>query len=142
MEGKEGESISGFVHNLSPVKNGPQKKYFDFNLQTGEKTIVRAIFFSPKKRKRIEEAMEKCSPIKMQKFVHDKKEGSTDILMSDSVVIDQVECEDLTFQREELVPANLNLSMLSMISPNQLLTLKESWFIFRNYKKSMSKVEF
>ena len=65
MEGKEGESISGFVHNLSPVKNGPQKKYFDFNLQTGEKTIVQTICFSPKKRKRIKEAMEKCSPIKM-----------------------------------------------------------------------------
>jgi hypothetical protein len=123
MEGKD-TSISGYIHNLSPVKNGPSKKYFDFNFQTEEKTVVRAICFLPRKRKCIEDAMEKSSPIKMRKFVHDKKEGSTDILLSDNVEIDQLQSTDVTFTKTELVPADLNLSMLSMIAVNQLITLK------------------
>ena len=106
------------------LKMGPRRGILISTCKLVKKTVVQAICFSPKERKYIEEAMEKCSPIKMQKFVHDKKEGSTDILMSDNVVIDKVECEDLTFLREELVPANLNISMLSMISLNQLLTIK------------------
>jgi hypothetical protein len=107
------------------VKKGPSKKYFDFDLQTGEKTVVRAICFAPRKRKCIEDAMEKSSPIKMKKFMHDEKnEGSTDILMSDNVEIDQIQPADVTFPKTDLVPADLNLSMLSMITVNQLVTLK------------------
>ena len=103
MEGKD-KSISGYIHNLSPVKKGPSKKYFDFDLQTGEKTVVRAICFAPRKRKCIEDAMEKSSPIKMKKFMHDEKnEGSTDILMSDNVEIDQIQPADVTFPKTDLV---------------------------------------
>ncbi len=87
----------------------------------GEKTVVRAICFSPHKRKCIEDAMEKLSAIKI---FHDKKEGSTDILLSDNVEIDQLQSTDVMFTKTDLVPADLNISMLSMIAVNQLITLK------------------
>lgn len=114
----------GFIHNLSPVKNGPKKKYFDFTLQTGEKTVVRAICFSPPKRKCVEQAMESASPIKVKKFLKDKKEGSTDILLGHNAVINQCESGELSFVKEEIITSALNLSMLPMISNNQLVNLK------------------
>ena len=80
---KSDESISGFVQNLSPIRVGQSTKYFDFNLQTEKNTAVRGTCFSPQKRKLFAESHENSTPIKIKKFVHDKKEGSTDILMSD-----------------------------------------------------------
>ena len=121
---KSDESISGFVQNLSPIKVGPSKKYFDFNLQTETNTAVRGICFSPQKRKLFDESQEKSTPIKIKKFVHDKKEGSTDILMSDNVVIDHLEVKEVSFPRKDLVPNSLNLSMLGTISLHQLITVK------------------
>ena len=125
MERKdERKEVSGYVHNLSPIENGRKKKYFDFNLQTGKYIVVRSICFSPLKRKRIEEPFEMSSPIKITRFVNDKKkEGSTNILMGDDVVIGHLKREDLLFERD-LVPPDFNLSMLPMITPNQLVTLR------------------
>ena len=68
--------------------------------------------------------MEKSSPVKIRKFLPDKREGSTDILISDDVNIDPLQCSDMNFEREALVPGNVNLSMLCIVSPNQLLTGK------------------
>ena len=81
----EEETITGFVHNLSPIRTGPTKKYFDFSPQTDAGTSVRAVCFSPQKRKLFEDSTKQSCPIKIKRFMKDKKEGSSDILMSDLV---------------------------------------------------------
>ena len=93
---KSDESISGFVQNLSPIRVGQSTKYFDFNLQTEKNTAVRGTCFSPQKRKLFAESHENSTPIKIKEFVHNKK-GSTDILMSDNVIVDQLEVKDVSF---------------------------------------------
>ena len=116
---KSDESISGFVQNLSPIRVGQSTKYFDFNLQTEKNTAVRGTCFSPQKRKLFAESHENSTPIKIKKFVHDKKEGSTDILMSDNVIVDQLEVKDVSF------PISLQSHYyLFTISLHQLITVK------------------
>ena len=44
--------------------------------------------------------------------------------MGNEVVIAHVKDEELPFGREDLVPPNLNLSLLATITPNQLITLR------------------
>ena len=63
---------SGFVYNVSPMKKGPRKDYFDFHLQTGETSTVRSVRFSTGKRKFFVDAEEKSTPVKIAKFVATK----------------------------------------------------------------------
>ena len=122
----EEQTITGFVHNLSPVRNGPTKKYFDFTLQTDAEKSVRAVCYSPQKRKVFEGSANQSRPIKIKKFTVDKKDGSTDLLMSDQVGLELLTPEAVNFERKALVPSDLNLSMLSSISPQQLISVKPS----------------
>ncbi len=120
----EEETITGFVHNLSPIRTGPIKKYFDFSLQTDADTSVHAVCFSPKKRKLFEDSTKQSCPIKIKRFMKDKKEGSSDILMSDLVGLELLTPKAVTFEKKNLVPSDVNLSMLSTISPQQLISVK------------------
>ena len=61
MEDSEGE-ISGYVHNVFAIGQGQSKKFFDFCLQT-ENDVIRAVCFSPSKRKAYDEASMKRSPV-------------------------------------------------------------------------------
>ena len=116
--------IIGYVHNLSPIRTGPTKKYFDFSLQTDSQKSVRGVCFSPQKRKLFADSEENSVPVKIKKFMNDKKEGSTDILMGDFVNLELLTPKDIAFQKKNVVPTDLNLSMLSSISVQQLITLK------------------
>ena len=54
----------------------------------------------------------------------DKKEGSSDILMSNLVGLELLTPEAVTFEKKNLVPSDVNLSMLLSISPQQLISVK------------------
>lgn len=97
--------------SLSPVRVGPEKKFFNFHLQMEDKKYVRAICFSPGKRKLFQECEKKSSPVKIRKFMHDRNEQSTDILMSQYVVIEELQPEDVPFSKQELLPSDLNVSI-------------------------------
>ena len=120
MEDREGV-ICGYVHNVSPIGQGQSKKYFDFRLQT-ENDVIRAVCFSPSKRKAFDEASMKKSPVKIKRFLPDRNEDSTDILMNEKVVIQELPSID--FERKELVPEELNIAKLSSIMPEQIIDLK------------------
>ncbi len=81
------------------------------------------VCFSPQKRKLFADAENQARPIKIQKFVEEKKDGSTDILMND-VDLELMSKDDVEFERKNIVPADLNLSMLSLLSLQQLISLK------------------
>ena len=40
------KTIAGYVQNVSPIRKGPKKNFFDFQLQTESETCVRAMFFT------------------------------------------------------------------------------------------------
>ena len=104
-----------------PSKKDHQKNFFDFSIQT-ETATVRGVCFSPNKRRCLEDISTSGSPVKLRKFVCDKNPDSSDILMNDSLIIE--DAMDVPFERKEIVPKNLNISMLHSISPQQLVTIK------------------
>eukprot|EP00794_Sanderia_malayensis_P017179 gene17179-18908_t len=115
------KEITGYVHNVSVVGAGSSKKYFDFHVQT-DKDVVRAACFCPSERKTFNDLSSKQSPVKIKKFILDKDENSTDILVNDKLVIEEVESVD--FQRKQLIPTELTIEKLTAIAPEQIITLK------------------
>ena len=118
------KNIAGYVQNVSPIQKGPKKNFFDFQLQTESETCVRAICFSPPKRKLFQECEKNSIPVKIKRFMDDKKPESTDILMGDYIVVEQLEAKDISFTKKLLLPADFNLSMLSSMSPGQIINVR------------------
>ena len=75
MAGNAKESIVGFVHNVSPIRSGPKKNFFDLQVQTEDDSHVRGICFSPAKRKLFVECENEAIPVKISKFARDQKGG-------------------------------------------------------------------
>eukprot|EP00794_Sanderia_malayensis_P008351 gene8351-9253_t len=120
MEQEEKEII-GFIQNVSPLGQRQSKKYFDFTVKT-ENDVVRAVCFSPVKRKAFDEASMKKSPVKIKKFIDDRKQVSNDILMNDKVMLEEL--DSVYFERREPVPEGFIISGLTTIMPEQLVNLK------------------
>lgn len=128
---KSTEKITGYIQNTSPIRNLTKQPYFDFYIQTGEQP-VRGVCFSPQKRKLFVDADEKKVPVEIKKFVHGEDPSSTDILMGDNVVLKVIGESDVPFIRKELVPTNLNISMLTSIAVGQEITIKGKVIALQN----------
>ena len=115
------KEIIGYVHDVSHVGKGETKNYFDFRLQT-ESSVIREVCFSPGKKRSFDEAALKKSPVKLKRFMDDKKPDSTDILMKEKVIIEEL--TEVNFQHRQIVPTDLDISKLNAIAPEQLITLK------------------
>ena len=111
------DEISGYIHNLSPLKQG---KFFEFQLQAERKT-VRGVCFSPPKRKRFEELRSSSSPVKIKKFRIDTKSNAEDYVMGHDVLIE--ECPGVNFEKNEM-PTVMNISTVKSVCIGQLVTLK------------------
>ena len=110
----ERKEIIGYVHDVSHVGKGDTKNYFDFRLQT-ESSVIRGVCFSPGKKRSFDEAALKKSPIKLKRFMDDKKPDSTDILMNEKVMIEEL--TEVHFQHRQIVPTDLDISKLNTIAP-------------------------
>eukprot|EP00794_Sanderia_malayensis_P002190 gene2190-2493_t len=121
------KEIVGYIHDVSHVGKGDTRKYFDFQFQT-DSNVIRGVCFSPGKKRSFEEAALKKSPVKLKKFIEDKKAESTDILMNDKVVIEELTESDIDFQHRQLVPKELNIGKLTEIALEQIITLKAKAF--------------
>eukprot|EP00794_Sanderia_malayensis_P001490 gene1490-1649_t len=118
------EEIKGYIHDVSHLGTGESKTFFNFQLQTESETI-RGVCFSPGKKRSFEQLAMKKSPIKLKKFIRDKKKDSTDILMNEKVVVEELSPSDIQFEHRETVSQeDLDIMKLSNILPEQLVTLK------------------
>eukprot|EP00794_Sanderia_malayensis_P008386 gene8386-9285_t len=115
------KEMVGYVHDVSYIGKGEEKKFFDFQFQT-ETGVVRAVCFSPGKKRCFEEASFKKSPVKIKKFMKDKAAHSTDIIMNEKVIVQEL--PSLNFECHDLVPKELNIQKLAEVSPQQMVTLK------------------
>lgn len=95
--------VVGYLHNISPLKKG---RYFDFQMQTKDKT-VHGVCFSPPKLKRFSELSQKSSPVELKKFRVHTPSNSEDLLMGRDVIIEDLQETD--FQKQEL-PTTMNVS--------------------------------
>lgn len=100
---------TGYVHNVSPIKNG---KYFDFQLQMKHKT-VRAICFSPPKRKYFSECSTSNTPVEIKKFKVDINSNAEDLVMGNNVAAQYY--PNIDFPKVE-IPSSVTLATLSNVS--------------------------
>ena len=108
----------GYIHNVSPLRNN--NSYFDFEVQTKYKTI-RAVCFSPKKRKLIDTHSKNETPVELKRCRFETKYNSEDLVLNDDVQIK--EFPEVDFQKKQL-PTNFTISTLKSVSVGQLVTIK------------------
>ena len=72
------DSLSGYVHNVSPTKASKKSNsYFNFHIQTGENEYRRAVCFEPKMHRNVQSFEESKTPIKL-KNQRQKTNGNDD----------------------------------------------------------------
>ena len=118
---KQEKVLTGYVHNGSKIGLGASTKYFDFTLHT-EKEVIHGVCFSPGKRKVFDDAYMKKSPVKVRHVLPDNNKDSTNILMNDKVVVEEV--DGITFERKQIIPDILNIAKLYNITPEQMIDLE------------------
>ena len=107
-----------YIRYLSPLKkNGG---CFDFQIQTKYKT-VRAVCFSPQKRKVLKSYFDKDLPIKLKKCSLETNYNTEDLLLEDDSEIETL--TDIDFSKIEL-PTNFTIATLKTISIGQLVAIK------------------
>lgn len=110
------DEVAGYIHNVSPVKNG---KYFDFQIQTKEK-VMRGVCFSPPKVKRFAEFSESATPVKLKKFRLDTSANTEDLLMGHDVSLESL--SELDFDKTTM-PTSINLNTIKSVCIGQLVTV-------------------
>ena len=134
---KDVKEIDCFVHSVSPIKTGGDKKhrYFDCNLQTKDK-IVRAVCFSPERRDKFDHYEKTKSPVKIKKFGESNKYGTRNIIIEKRTVVEIP--SSLPFERSKLSEDILTISSLSNVSSGQQVTLKGHLLDLTGSKKLLS----
>ena len=90
MDSPEKE-ITGYLHNVSPIKQTSELRYFEMQIQTKEK-ILRGVCFSQSNDKRDEFhtlSMMK-SPVKIGNFNTDEEQDLTSVLMRNNAIAEKI----------------------------------------------------
>ena len=114
----EKKVVKGYIHNVSSVKRSVKSRtpYFDMQIQT-ESDLIQGVCFSPTRQLEFQTLREKNSPVKMFNIRPDNKPGSTDILMSNKVCVEEV--DDVKSQL-----STITTPLLSAVNYNQLVNLE------------------
>ena len=123
-------NLTGYIHNVSPVKHSNKTRYFDMLIQT-EATKVRGVCFSSSKHLDFERCSKQKSPVKISNFTI----KNDSVLMNARVQIEEL--MEVTFLGE--IPSTLNISMLSNVTNNQLINLKAKVVHLSGVKKIITR---
>jgi hypothetical protein len=135
---KNAKEIDCFVHSVSPIKTGGDKKYrfFDCSLQTEDK-VIRAVCFSPERRQKFDNYAQSKSPVKIKKFGENNRYGTTNVIIERHTIVETP--PSISFERRELSQDTMTISSLSDISSGQQVTIKGHLTDLFGSKKFMSK---
>ena len=101
--------LSGFIHNVSPLKKSSKSTYFDLVVQTADDTTVRAICFSLKIYSDLQIRSKASSPVKLSNFRIQEDGSSKTILMDNSLQI----AETKVLLPPKPIPQTNNIASLS-----------------------------
>lgn len=110
------EKITGYIHNVSPVKQPYRSMGSCWTIQTQSENL-RGVCFSSSKHDEFQKCSEAKSPIKITNF----NVKDDNVLMNARVKIERL--FDNPFEIKEM-PSSQNIAMLSSVSNNQSLSLK------------------
>ncbi|XP_035660761.1 uncharacterized protein LOC118408849 [Branchiostoma floridae] len=110
--------MSGYVHNVSPMKDGAKSKFFRFDFQTSEDESRKGICFSPQKRSFFCEKEQSSSPCKISKV------SSCSMRSSDFVVNEKSSVEstaDVGFPAKRPSIRSVSVKDISYLSVNDVV---------------------
>lgn len=125
------DTLAGYIHNVSPVYHD---RYFEFQIQQETET-VRAVCFSPQKRKQFAAYDHNKSPVKIKKFKIDTTSNAKDVLVGDDVSVE--DCPNINFQKSEL-PSTMNIAVAKTVRVGQHVTVKAKVANLTEVKKDNS----
>ena len=125
------DTLQGYIHNVSPVYHD---KYFEFQIQAESET-VRAVCFSPRKRKQFAAYNQNNSPVKLKRFKIDTTSNAKDVLIGDDVFVE--DCPNINFQKSEL-PSTMNIAVAKTVRVGQHVTVKAKVANLTEVKKDNS----
>jgi hypothetical protein len=134
---KNAKEIDCFVHSVSPIKTGGDKKwwYFDCNLQTKD-NVVRAVCFSPERKDKFDHYEKTKSPVKITKFNENTTYGTTNVVIERHAIVETSSA--LPFERRDL-SQDTTISSLSNVSSSQQVTIKGHLTDLFGSKKILSR---
>ena len=118
-----GGEILGYVHDVTAVHGSGKVRYITCNLQTSENAMMKAICFSPEMNTaRLTSAMEKKSPIKLNKYQYNEKFHNVVIDKNSTITIHP---KALPFaMKESMQKCLFTIESLSTTMPQQLVRIK------------------
>ncbi len=118
-----GGELLGYVHDVTAVHGSGRVKYVTCNLQTSENAMIKAICFSPEKNTaRLTSAMEKKSPIKLNKYQYNEKFNNVVIDKKSTITIHPTA---LPFaMNESMQNCLVTIESLTTTMPQQLVRIK------------------
>ena len=125
------DTLAGYIHNVSPVYHG---QYFEFQIQAETET-VRAVCFSPRKRKQFATYDHNKSPVKYKRFKIGTTSNAKDVLVGDKVSAE--DCASTNFQKSEL-PSTMNIAVAKNVRVGQHVTVKAKVANLTEVKKDNS----
>ena len=95
--------IIGYVHDLSRIRQGPKRKWFDMKLQTNNQKRKRAVCFSKEKYSLFAEKQNTITPAKITNYVTSTSldRNEEEILINDMSVTQTSSSSEYSFQYEE-----------------------------------------
>ncbi len=119
---KNVDKIDCYIHSVSPIKTGGDKKYryFDFNLQT-ESKVVRAVCFSPDRKEKFDHYEKTKSPVKITKYSENNRYGTTNVVIERHTVVEPAPPHP--FERHD-INQTTTISSLTNVTSGQQVTIK------------------
>ncbi|KXJ24136.1 hypothetical protein AC249_AIPGENE16681 [Exaiptasia diaphana] len=129
MASLEDDAAIGYIHNVSPMKSD---NFFECQVQT-ESKVMRAVCFSPQKRKQILDYSKDDVPLKIQKFRIETKYNS-----EDKTVLQKY--HDITFTKDSL-PKTTEVQTIASLKSLCIGQLVLKFSFSQNQLKLPKKIE-
>ena len=117
-----GDEMCCYVHDYKAVQKSGQVSYITCQLQTSAKTMEKASCFSLNKAKRLKDASEKKSPVKIKKY--DFNNQYNNIVVKNTSYIEELP-GPLKFSRSEShLSSEIQIGDIKTIKPGELINVK------------------
>ena len=126
------DELTGYLHNISPLKKGSKTTWFDMQIQT-EAEVVRGVCFSAAKHNDFKKYSEQKSPIKIKKFNIDSTGDTKSVLMSPRIQVEPL--PELNFE-PITIPTTVSIPSITSVNPGQLVDVKANLLYLSGEKKA------
>ena len=125
------DELTGYVHNISPLKKSAKTSWFDTQIQT-QTEVVRGVCFSAAKRNSLKTFSDQKSPIKIKKFNLDTTTNTKSVLMSSRIQLEPL--AKLDFEPIK-IPTTVSIPSIASVNPGQMVDVNANLLYLSGEKR-------